>query len=59
MRERIELTEAEVLRTLERHEHVVQDAARELDIAPATLAKRLRELGYERIIRWEKLEPVA
>jgi len=53
-RPKIELTEEEILEVIKRHNGSLQDAARELDISPSTLGLRLRELGYERVVRWVK-----
>lgn len=54
MRPKKELPEDELIAVIKRHDGSLQDAARELGVSPSTLALRLRELGYERVIRWEK-----
>lgn len=50
----IVVPEQQMLRTVRKHQGVAKHAAEELGISTSTLLIKLRERGYQRVIRWEK-----
>jgi DNA-binding NtrC family response regulator len=52
----VKVPEKTLVSTVRKHSGVAKHAAEELGISTSTLLIKMRELGYQRVIQWQKPE---